>query len=83
MRFGSAFKEGMRRFLSGECDPWRRRSSAVVEEKDFGGPALSEYWKRQARALASCEDVGRETAREASSRPAVRGPSRSTATGPR
>ncbi|MDP9486751.1 MAG: PD-(D/E)XK nuclease family protein, partial [Actinomycetota bacterium] len=56
MRFGSAFKEGMRRYLSGECDSLEEAVLGVVGEKDFGGPALKEYWERQVReTLASCE----------------------------
>ncbi len=56
MRFGSAFKEGMRRYLVGECDSLEEAVLGAVGEKDFGGPALKEYWERQVReTLASCE----------------------------
>ena len=56
MLFGSAFKEGMRRYLSGERDSLETAVLEAVGEKDFGGPALDAYWERQAReTLASCE----------------------------
>lgn len=56
MRFGSAFKEGMKRYLSGESDSLEEAVLGAVGEKDFGGPALDEYWERQAReTLATCE----------------------------
>jgi superfamily I DNA/RNA helicase len=56
MRFGSAFKEGMRRFLSGEQDSLEEAILGAVGEEDFGGSALDEYWEREAReSLASCE----------------------------
>jgi len=57
MSFGSAFKEGVRRYLSGEHDSLEEAVLGAVGEKDFGGPAFGAYWERQAReTLASCEE---------------------------
>ena len=57
MRFGAAFKEGLGRYLQGEHDSLEEAVLAAVGERNFGGPALEEYWMRQAReALASCEE---------------------------
>ncbi len=56
MRFGAAFKEGLGRYLAGEHDSLEEAVLRAIGDKDFGGPALDEYWMRQTReALASCE----------------------------
>ena len=76
MLFGSVFGDGLRRFLEGEGESLREAVLAVVGERDFGGPAFEQYWRRQAlEAVALCEDWASETAR-ASSRPAASGSSR-------
>ena len=62
MIFGSAFSDGLRRFLAGEHEALEEAMLASVEARDFGGPALNEYWRRQALdAVASCETWARET----------------------
>ena len=62
MAFGSVFGDGLGRFLAGEGESLREAVLASVEERDFGGPAFKEYWRRQALdAVASCETWARET----------------------
>ena len=62
MLFGTVFGDGLRRFLDGEGESLRDAVLASVEERDFGGPAFKEYWRRQALdAVASCEAWARET----------------------
>jgi superfamily I DNA/RNA helicase len=61
MRFGSAFKNGFRRYLDGEYDTLEEATVAAVEATNFGGPAITEYWRRQAvRTAASCEEWARD-----------------------
>lgn len=56
MLFGAAFKEGLRRYLRGESESLEEAAVAAVGERDFGGSAIAEFWKRQAEATAaSCE----------------------------
>lgn len=56
MRFGSAFKDGLRRYLRGECGTLEEATVSAIEETNFGGSAIAEYWRRQAaRTAASCE----------------------------
>jgi superfamily I DNA/RNA helicase len=62
MIFGSVFSDGLRRFLEGEEETLTDAMLAIVEARDFGGPAFKEYWRRQALdAVASCEEWARET----------------------
>ncbi|HEX2741441.1 MAG TPA: ATP-dependent DNA helicase [Rubrobacter sp.] len=62
MAFGSVFGDGLRRFLEGDGESLRDAVLASVEERDFGGPAFKEYWRRQALdAVASCEAWAHET----------------------
>lgn len=62
MIFGSVFGDGLRRFLDGEGESLREAVLASVEQRDFGGPAFKEYWRRQALdAVASFETWARET----------------------
>lgn len=61
MRFGSAFKDGFRRYLRGEYDNLEEAMVAAVEAGRFGGPAITEYWRRQAvQTAASCEAWARD-----------------------
>jgi hypothetical protein len=61
MRFGSAFKDGFRRYLNGEYDTLEEAMVAAVEATNFGGPTITEYWRRQAaRTAASCEAWARD-----------------------
>ncbi len=56
-RFGGAFKDGFRRFLQGEFDSLEEAALAAVEESEFGGTAIREFWRRQAaETAASCEE---------------------------
>jgi len=56
MRFGSAFKDGFRRYLRGEHDSLEQAAVAAVQDRDFGGAAITEYWRRQATQTAgACE----------------------------
>ncbi len=61
MRFGSAFKGGFRRYLQGEHETLEEAMVAAVESGRFGGPAITEYWRRQAvQTAASCEAWARD-----------------------
>jgi len=62
MTFGSVFGDGLGRFLGGEGESLREAVLTSIAERDFGGPAYEEYWRRQALdAVASCEAWARET----------------------
>ena len=62
MAFGSVFGDGLGRFLGGEGESLREAVLTSIAERDFGGPAYEEYWRRQALdAVASCEAWARET----------------------
>ena len=62
MAFGAVFSDGLRRFLDGETSSLTEAVLEGVEARDFGGPALKEYWKRQALdTVATCEAWAAET----------------------